>query len=74
MTAMKTLYDDEAREVILPGVDGEFSVMDFHQPCLYCLRPGRIKIIDYKKAKQAIPVRRGIAKVISNRLTVTAET
>lgn len=84
------LYDAEAREVVLPGANGEFSVWDFHQPCLYSLRAGRITIIQgtgYRgqgtgamnpeprtlNPENSILIKKGMAQMVSNRLTIMAE-
>jgi len=78
-SADKKILETEAVEVALPGWDGEFTVMDFHQPCLYGLRAGRIKI-KYSRKKTAgqklqekITIKRGIAKIVSNELTALVE-
>ena len=68
MTPQKKIYEGEAGEIILPGEDGEFSVMDFHQPCLYVLRSGNIKI-----EEKLFSIKSGVAKVESNALKVMAE-
>lgn len=38
------VFEGNAREVILPAEDGEICVMDFHQPFLYSLRSGNVRI------------------------------
>ncbi|MDD5654351.1 MAG: hypothetical protein PHR91_01760 [Candidatus Omnitrophica bacterium] len=77
ITAQKNLLQEEAIEVILPGADGELSVMDFHQPFLYYLRGGQVRVISrVKKGKQAekkIPIKRGIANFQGNALTLIVE-
>ena len=50
LTLLKSLFSAQATEVILPGEDGELSVWDLHQPCLYSLRAGKIIIRDRVKA------------------------
>jgi len=64
LTPVKKILEEEATEVTLPGEDGEFSVMDFHQPCLYSLRPGQMKVLGkgQKRAKRII-VKKGIVRV-----------
>lgn len=76
-TTRNKIYDDEAREVVLPGSDGEFTVMDFHQPCLYSLRAGQIKVLKgLSRGGDNIakfPIKRGVASVIGNRVSVIIE-
>ena len=70
-------YDSEVRGVILPGCDGEFSVWDFHQPFLYRLGPGAVGIIERGKRSFSpslfITIKRGLARMRGNTLTVLAE-
>jgi len=74
LSSQEKLLEDEAREVILPGEDGEFSVWDFHEPCLYRLRLGKI-IVKLRKEKEerSFPIKRGLAKVDFDRLAALVE-
>lgn len=81
-TADRKVLEAEAEEVVLPGWDGEFTAMDFHQPCLYGLRAGRIRV-KYKngktekqknvKTEDRFMIKKGIAKIVSNELSVLVE-
>ena len=81
LTIFKSLFSAQATEVILPGDDGELSVWDLHQPCLYSLRAGRIIIRDRVKVGQArgsrksnsVPIKRGVAIIGDNKLTALVE-
>ncbi len=58
-----------AASVVLPGEEGEFSVLDFHQPIVSCLKEGVVKIDE----KQPIPIKRGIARMEGNELVILVE-
>ncbi|MDD2752680.1 MAG: hypothetical protein PHN59_06070 [Candidatus Omnitrophica bacterium] len=75
-TAFERLFEDQASEVVLPGEDGEFSVWDFHQPCLYSLRRGWLRVIPRRGSKEneyRLLIKRGVAKVDSRSLVIIAE-
>ncbi|MDD5594759.1 MAG: hypothetical protein PHY94_00765 [Candidatus Omnitrophica bacterium] len=74
-TPFEKLYEDQAREVVLPGEDGEFSVWDFHQPCLYSLRRGWLRVIsrEQKEKEYRLMIKRGVAKIDSRSLVIIAE-
>jgi len=80
-TAFERLYEDQARQAILPGCDGEFSVWDFHQPCLYSLSAGLVRVIPRKvkpgssavDAEYRLEIRRGIANIKSGALVLIVE-
>lgn len=73
---MRIVYEGNVKEVILPGEDGELSVLDFHQSFLYCLKRGDIKITLYAAASMQanIIIKNGVAKMQRNELTIIVET
>jgi len=66
---LKTLFEGSVREVILPCEDGEATVLDFHQPFVYSLRSGYVKV-----RSEASPVnlliKSGVARMKGNELIV----
>jgi F0F1-type ATP synthase epsilon subunit len=75
LAMMGTLLEEEAREVRLPGEDGEISIMDFHQPFVYRLRKGFILVSPLQKGSEAekrVPIKDGVARMSGNVLTVLA--
>lgn len=60
---------ETAFSVVLPGEEGEFSLLDFHQSIISCLQEGMIKIDEEK----FIPIKRGIAKMEGNELSILVE-
>jgi F0F1-type ATP synthase epsilon subunit len=73
------LYEGEAAEVILPGEDGEFSVWNFHQQCLYSLRRGIIRAVEHslrkdsKKEQFKVLIKRGIANIMPLKVDIMVE-
>ncbi len=69
------IYEEEAYQAVLPGEDGEFAMMDFHQPCLYKLQQGRIKIYVEEKSDdyENFPITNGIARFRNNELLILCE-
>ncbi len=65
-------HEGEATMVVLPGVDGELSVCDFHKPFVYALGSGKLKIADAATMKiiQSFDTLSGIARFTKNTLKV----
>lgn len=61
------VFEGTAVQVILPGDEGEVSVMDFHAPMLCALGVGDVQIDERR-----IAVRRGIVRVARNAVTIVA--
>jgi F-type H+-transporting ATPase subunit epsilon len=66
MTAARDLASGEAKEVVLPGEDGELTVMDFHQPCLCRLKAGMVRVMfrqDGMERKEKFLIKGGVVRV-----------
>ena len=63
------VFREMASSVVLPGEEGEFSVLDFHQPIVSCLKEGVVKIDE----KQSVAIKRGIARMEGNELVILVE-
>ena len=75
-------YEYEAQMVTMPGLDGEFSVLDFHEPFLYRLRAGLVKVIQANApriqetgdlATEYVSIKDGIARFTENTLLILCE-
>jgi F-type H+-transporting ATPase subunit epsilon len=68
----KLLFSGEVDSVVLPGSEGEMTILPQHAPLLTSLRPGVVVVTD-AKGPQRIFVRGGFAEVNPQGLTVLAE-
>ena len=69
LDAQKVIYEGDFKEVLLPGEDGELSVLDFHQPFLYRLRKGYIQLQPHRH----FLIKDGVAKMQNNQLIIMVE-
>ena len=79
----KKVYEGNAREVVLPGEDGEVTILDFHQPFIYCLTAGFITIRQQRfkqkdaasvpQKKTGVKIKNGVARMRGNELVVLVE-
>ncbi len=69
----KVLVSADVAEVIVPGAEGDFTVLPRHAPVIAMLRPGILRIPGMDGKTSEIYVRGGLADVGSDRLTVLAE-
>ena len=59
--------------VVLPGEDGDFSVLSEHAPIITYLRPGKITIIEEQGKEHIYFVGSGFVKVESNNCQVLVD-
>ncbi|MBN1587232.1 MAG: hypothetical protein JW937_07370 [Candidatus Omnitrophica bacterium] len=65
----RTLFQGQATRVICPGESGVFEIARFHRPLLSRLLSGTL-VVD----EQPFAIRRGIAKVLNDEVTLVVET
>lgn len=64
----------EVYMVVIPGTEGEFSVLAGHAPFMSTIRPGELAIYETQGAQpQRIHIEGGFAEVSEKGLTVLAE-
>lgn len=69
MTPNKVLYEGEAWSVFLPGLTGEFEVLELHRDIMSLLREGNI-VINWEKE---IPVKIGAVRMSGDELVAIVE-
>jgi F-type H+-transporting ATPase subunit epsilon len=73
VTPERMALSEDASQVVVPGVEGEFTVLPGHAPVISALRPGVIEVILPDASKTRIFVKGGFAEVDADHLTVLAE-
>jgi F-type H+-transporting ATPase subunit epsilon len=67
------LLSQDVRQVLVPGTEGNFTVLPGHAPVLSTMRPGVLDVVDEQGREERIYVRGGVAEVNPKGLTVLAE-
>jgi len=66
----ETLYDDEAVSVTLPGVGGEMTILDTHEPLISTLQSGTIIVRPHDGEPQRHIIERGLVEMTNSHCTV----
>ncbi len=69
----RLLISADVREVLVPGSEGDFTVLPMHAPVIAMLRPGILRVPGHGGPLQEVYVRGGLADVGPERLIVLAE-
>lgn len=69
----RLLISEDVRSVLVPGSEGDFTVLPKHAPVLSTVRPGVVDVITNQGTEQRIYVRGGFAEVGPESLTLLAE-
>jgi F-type H+-transporting ATPase subunit epsilon len=68
----RVLYSGSVQQVVLPGTEGEMTILAGHAPAMTTLRPGIVTVAEDKGSKRLF-VRGGFADVTPAGLTILAE-
>jgi len=73
VTPERMALSEDAAQVVVPGVEGQFTVLPGHAPVLSALRPGVVEVTLPDASKTRIFVKGGFAEVDAESVTVLAE-
>ena len=74
VTPEKLVRSDDVHMVVVPGVEGDFAVLEGHAPFMTTLKDGTLEVHESANGTpQRIQVEGGFAEVGDNGLTVLAE-
>ncbi len=69
----RLLFTGEVESVVVPGSEGELTVMKDHAPLMTTLKPGVVTVNESTGKSQRLFVRGGFADVAPTGLTILAE-
>jgi F-type H+-transporting ATPase subunit epsilon len=73
VTPERMALSQDATQVVVPGLEGDFTVLPGHAPVVSALRPGVVDVTLPDASKARIFVKGGFAEVNPQHLTVLAE-
>jgi F-type H+-transporting ATPase subunit epsilon len=73
VTPERMALSQDATQVVVPGLEGDFTVLPGHAPVVSALRPGVVDVTLPDASKARIFVKGGFAEVNPQYLTVLAE-
>jgi F-type H+-transporting ATPase subunit epsilon len=69
----RLMFSGEVEAVIVPGTEGQFTVLKDHAPLMTRLKPGVVEVDETDTKKSRLFVRGGFADVAPSGLTILAE-
>ncbi len=73
LTPEKKIYSGDVYGVQLPGISGQFEVLDKHAPLVSALGKGNLKILIDKSSIENYSIQSGFVEVLQNKVTVLVE-
>ncbi|MBV19944.1 MAG: ATP synthase F1 subunit epsilon [Cytophagia bacterium] len=72
LSAEEKIFSGDVDSVILPGVNGQFQVLNNHAPIVSSLSNGKI-IYSEKSKKNSLDIKGGIVEVLDNKVNALIE-
>jgi len=69
----RLMFSGQVAAVIVPGTEGQFTVLKDHAPLMTRLKPGIVEVEETETRKSRLFVRGGFADVAPSGLTILAE-
>lgn len=69
----RLIYTGAVEQVVVPGTEGEFTVLSGHAPLMATIRPGVVEVFETRERSTKMFVRGGFADVSPTGLTILAE-
>ena len=76
LDAQRALFEGVVSEAVLPGADGELSLMDDHEPIFVALNKGYIRLKPLAERAEKIKpihIHQGLARMRRNELVILVE-
>lgn len=73
VSPVRLLYSGDVQSVIIPGTEGEMTILPQHSPLLSTLKPGIVTVQKDASTSERIFVRGGMVEVNPQGLTLLAE-
>ena len=69
----RVLFSGEVEAVMLPGTEGDMTVLPGHAPVMAMLKTGFVQITDHKNEGRRVLIRGGFAEINQDGVSVLAE-
>ena len=73
ITPEKNLYTGDVTSIILPGIDGQFGILENHAPIISILIKGVITITENNEKIKKIEIDGGVIEMKNNHTTILVE-
>jgi len=70
LTPEKELYNGKISSVKVPGLYGQFEILNGHAPIVAALASGEVRILDEGGTKTTFKIQKGFIEVVNNEVSL----
>lgn len=73
LTPDETIFEGAIKSLKVPGVGGEFEILDRHAAIVSALGEGKVRIIDANGNAQVFGIEKGFVEVLNNTISLLVQ-
>jgi F-type H+-transporting ATPase subunit epsilon len=73
LTPEKEIFDGQVTSVRVPGISGQFEILNNHAPIVAALSEGDVRILDAQGGKQVFTIKKGFVEVLKNEVSLLVQ-
>lgn len=70
LTPEKELFSGKITSVKVPGINGQFEILNGHAPIVAALSKGEVRILDVAGVKTSFNIQKGFVEVVNNEVSL----
>ncbi len=73
LTPEKEIYNGEIKSVKVPGVNGQFEILNNHAPIVSALVAGEVRIIENSGSRTSFTIEQGFIEMLNNEISLLVQ-
>jgi len=73
LTPDQQFFDGDIKSVKVPGINGQFEVLDNHAPLVSALKEGPVRITDTSGTDTTFNIQKGFIEVLNNEISLLVQ-
>lgn len=73
LTPEREIFQGDVNSVKVPGLKGQFEVLNNHAPIVAALGKGEVRIIDTQGQKKTFAINKGFLEVLKNEVSLLVQ-
>lgn len=73
LTPEKEIYKGDIESVKVPGVNGQFEILNNHAPIVSALVEGEVRIIEEGGSKKTFSIKQGFIEMLNNDISLLVQ-
>ncbi len=73
LTPEREIYQGKITSIKVPGINGQFEILNNHAPIVAALGQGEVRILDNSGEKKVFKIRKGFIEVLKNDVSLLVQ-